>query len=555
MKFLLSLLKSLGTVWKQLTEPIARIDQLEQRRHSRLLSNITLLLLLVAVATYLLPTLFLKYSFTPNELLTVGVIVLLWVVTYALSREGKYTTGTWILIITFSALVIAQAILYAEGSGYYFLYYLILPIFCASAFLSLRATLLVTATLICTLLILPAVVPAFAFEDMPIFFLFLLSAIILIVARHRTRLEKDRQATLVQSEERYRMLFETISEPIAIYEKGIFQDINPAHQQLFGYSREEIIGKPLTDLALAEHHHTLAQNIDCEQFDVAEFVGIRKDGSPVKVEVRARSYAQTEHKIHVATLHDLTERHVAEHSRLDLALEQEKVNLMRRFINDASHDLRTPLSILRSSVYLLKKTTSEERRVHHLEMIDTYTEHLIEMVDNLLNLSRLEKAGSTHFTLAPGDVNTIIHGIMADYAPFATSKDLTLKFLPDSALPPVPMEKDELIRATRQLIINALNYTKEGSVTIRTYHHDREGKTEAIIEVEDTGIGIAQEDLPHIFELFYRADPNRNSDQGGMGLGLGIAQRIIETHHGTIEVESVPGQGSTFRIHLPLQQN
>ncbi len=555
MIYLQASLRKISTLWKQLTEPLANVNLIEQRRHSRLLSNVTLLLMLTAITTYFLPALLLKYAFTVDEFLTVGVMVLLWVITYALGREGKYRTGAWLLIITFSGLVIGQAILYAEVSGYYLLYYLILPIFCASAFLSLRGTLLVSAAHIVVLLVLPSMVPFFAFEDMPIIFIFLLSAVIIIVARHRILLERDRQASLAQSEERYRMLFETISEPIAIYENGIFQDINPAHQQLFGYSRDEIKGKQLTDLAPPQHHAVITQNIDCEQLDVEEFSGLRKDGSVVQVQVRARSYTQTEHKIHVATVHDLTERHLAEQNRLALALEQEKVTLMRRFINDASHDLRTPLSIMRSSIYLLKRTTSEERRIHHVEMIDTYTEHLIKLVDNLLNLSRLERAGNTHFVLTPGDLNTIINEILADYEPFAASKALTLEFLPDSALPLVPMESDEIPRAVRQLIINALNYTKEGGVTIRTLTQAHEGKTEAVIEVEDTGMGIPLDDLPHIFELFYRADPTRNSDQGGMGLGLGIAQRIIETHHGNIEVESTLGKGSIFRIHLPLQQN
>jgi len=133
--------------------------------------------------------------------------------------------------------------------------------------------------------------------------------------------------------------------------------------------------------------------------------------------------------------------------------------------------------------------------------------------------------------------------------PNALRQNLRLEFVPAFDIPDIRMNREELKRAVRHLLDNALSYTPEyGSVTLATGIHGGQ----VYIEVRDTGIGITSGELPLIFERFYRADKARSAKTGGMGLGLPIARRIVEAHGGTITVESTPSEGSTFRILLPV---
>ena len=110
-------------------------------------------------------------------------------------------------------------------------------------------------------------------------------------------------------------------------------------------------------------------------------------------------------------------------------------------------------------------------------------------------------------------------------------------------------DADQLKQVLVALLDNALKYTPyEGTISLSLTTDERF----AIVKVSDTGIGISPDDLPHIFERFYRADRTRSRDRGGSGLGLAIVQSIVQEHHGTIEVESTPGKGSTFTLSLPL---
>ena len=116
-------------------------------------------------------------------------------------------------------------------------------------------------------------------------------------------------------------------------------------------------------------------------------------------------------------------------------------------------------------------------------------------------------------------------------------------------MPTVPGDEDELYRAMINLVENAFNYTPEGGmVAIDTFTHEQH----AVAKVSDTGIGISEAELPHIFDRFYRSEQAKADVKSGSGLGLAIVKRVIDLHHGTIEVKSVPGKGTTFAVRLPV---
>jgi two-component system sensor histidine kinase BaeS len=149
---------------------------------------------------------------------------------------------------------------------------------------------------------------------------------------------------------------------------------------------------------------------------------------------------------------------------------------------------------------------------------------------------------------SPMDINPIVNDLAGDHRRAAAAKGQMLRFEPGIDLPMVEVNETELSQAITHILSNALLYTPEGgSIVLRT----RQENQTVVIEIEDTGIGISEQDLPHIFKRFYRADQARQTG-GHSGLGLAIAQRIIELQSGKIEVISSLGHGSTFRIRLPV---
>lgn len=223
------------------------------------------------------------------------------------------------------------------------------------------------------------------------------------------------------------------------------------------------------------------------------------------------------------------------------------LDAQRRFVADASHELRTPLTTIRGNVGLLRRVTDVDPadRAAALADIDSEAERMSRLVNQLLSLARAD-SGATLKT-QPLDLLPIIRDCGRQLALLAGSAELTSAV--DLPGEPVRVQGDP--DALRQLLLilidNAVKYTPApGAVRLKL---DRDGAT-AVIQVADTGIGIAPEDQPRIFERFYRADPARSGN--GAGLGLAIARRLVEAQQGWIEVESAPGQGSVFRVRLPL---
>lgn len=280
----------------------------------------------------------------------------------------------------------------------------------------------------------------------------------------------------------------------------------------------------------------------------------------------------------VFVLREITDRKRVEQQALDLALERERVRLLQTFIQNASHDFRTPISVILTSAYLLDKLgerastqiTTRAALEHSadrdqpdeqllaaaeavtkmrgkVEAIQVSATRLEKLVESMLEVLQLER--TPQFEFAPADVNSLVADCVQAYQAAAVRNKLRLEFQPDSALPPSPVDAYQLRRAVQQLIDNALHYTPPGgAVAVKTYA----SAAAAVIQISDTGIGIRAADLPHIFEQFYRADQARSDATGGAGLGLAIANCIVTAHQGRIEVESAEGQGSVFRIHLPL---
>lgn len=232
---------------------------------------------------------------------------------------------------------------------------------------------------------------------------------------------------------------------------------------------------------------------------------------------------------------------------VNMAVTKERVNLLHQFITAISHDFRTPLSIINSSLYFIQRSDDPQIRTERANIITRQTAQLEKYIDDLLTISRLEILET--LPRSRMDLNTILDDLHAKIQRPAREKDIRLVITPSDVPLPVFCDYAELSQAAFQIAQNALEYTPS---TGTLYAFTRRRENMAILEIVDSGTGISQKDVQRIFDHFYRADPARNPETGGTGLGLSIVRRVIELHEGYVEVDSEIGQGSTFRIVLPL---
>lgn len=232
---------------------------------------------------------------------------------------------------------------------------------------------------------------------------------------------------------------------------------------------------------------------------------------------------------------------------VNMAVTKERVNLLHQFITAISHDFRTPLSIINSSLYFIQRSDDPNTRAERAHIITQQTAQIEKYIDDLLTISRLEILETLPRSRI--DLNVILDDLHAKIQRPAQEKNIRVIFTPSDAPLPVLCDYAELSQAAFQIAQNALEYTPSTGI-LQAFTGRREKM--AVLEIVDNGSGIDPKDLQRIFEHFYRADQARNPETGGTGLGLSIVRRIVELHEGYVEVESEPGQGSIFRIVLPL---
>lgn len=234
---------------------------------------------------------------------------------------------------------------------------------------------------------------------------------------------------------------------------------------------------------------------------------------------------------------------------LELKREHEQLQHFEELVSDLSHDMRSSLSHIQTCLYILKNTADPDRQQQYFKRLEAQVQGLSKLVEDTLTTSRL--SNDSALQLMPANLNALLQSLMDVCYLHIEQQELGLRLDFEADLPPVLVNEIELSRALSNLIENALTYTPQGgSITIRTFTEE----ADVVVQVMDTGIGIARDELPRIFERFYRSDEARQSNQNGTGLGLAISSRIVELHGGKMAIRSEPGQGSTFSIHLPAIQ-
>lgn len=231
----------------------------------------------------------------------------------------------------------------------------------------------------------------------------------------------------------------------------------------------------------------------------------------------------------------------------------EALNRMKdEFIRMATHDLRNPLNVILGYTSVLGRLeiveTQQKLRDESLQAIQHNVQKMRGLVTDILDVAQVETG--TGLTFAPLSLKAFLEKSLADFYVVAQQKQITLRFVPPESDAEVSVDGHYMARVVDNLVSNAIKYTpSSGTVTVTAC---LEGEY-AVIRIADTGIGIAQDDLPHLFDAFYRVSHVQHEDIEGSGLGLSIVKTIVEKHGGQIAVESEPGKGSTFSIRLPKQ--
>jgi len=232
-----------------------------------------------------------------------------------------------------------------------------------------------------------------------------------------------------------------------------------------------------------------------------------------------------------------------------IAIENARLFQQSDLLSEVVHELRTPLTSIRgySKMLLIAEGIAQDKKLEFAETIHREAIRLGQMINDFLDLARLE-SGRTYMAQEPVNMSEVISETLAILQPQAAERQVSIALQVPEILPTVVGDADRLKQVMVNLVSNAVKYNHEGG---RVDIEVKVGKDELNVAVKDTGRGIPKEDRHHIFEKFYRVDDSEQQSKG-TGLGLSVAKHIVEVHGGTISVQSVQGQGSTFAFTLPL---
>jgi two-component system sensor histidine kinase ResE len=356
-----------------------------------------------------------------------------------------------------------------------------------------------------------------------------------ITDRKLAEQERARHLDLVQAAEaHYRTLFEGMADAALVIDpSGRILDANPAAIELLRYSRDELIDLELT--AFIPNQRTMLISALRQLRAAGSWRGEtevrRVDGVTLTVEARVTATHLPNGAVYIAVLRDISERRAVE-------------RMQRDFITVVSHELLSPLTTLKAVSELLNERGVARKRA--VEAIARQVRRLERLAGDVLDVARLE---SGQLTLQRSTID------LTEIARCATAQARVLE--PNCVLelhvPPEPCwghwDYDRIEQVVQNLLSNAIKYSPDGGkIEVRL---ERVGGF-ACIQVADHGVGIAPEALPHLFDRFYRADRGEDSRAQGVGLGLYIANWIVQAHGGQMAVESILGHGSTFSFILPL---
>jgi PAS domain S-box-containing protein len=544
---LLRFISPILPLWHLLVEPSAKLLDPALRRQSRLLNY--LLLPIFASLVVLANWSGSSSGYLAYVLFNLAIVIAV----YLLNHEGYYLAAASVVCVLVSGSAFLNFMLreqYQLITPEFALFRVMPAVLIAHLLLPLRGMLLVSVVNLLSVGIIGLVARGmYPFLFTVFFFTIITTALTAISAvwrKHSLDQIEQQANALRESEARFRSMLEASFETLMLYQDNRIIDINSAVEPLLGYTAQEMIGRSVIDF-VEPPYEAQFQNGDPAQSSAPFHILLRrKNGSALRAEVRSKWLWHKGQSIRAIAVRDITELKNQE----ELNIEREKVSVLQKFIGNLSHDLRTPLSVINTSIYLINKLEQDPERQHHqIDVLRSQAAHMQRLLEDLISMARLDKADTSAFNFRWVNLNEPISQAISEHQNMALRKNQTLTYQFAPNLPKTLVDVNEFKLAIKHLILNGLSYTGEGGIVSVETSVD---PTHVIVQVRDTGVGIEPDHMPHIFEHFYRADEARG-DEGGTGVGLTIAKKIVEAHGGTIRVESQPNQGSIFSIFLPIQ--
>jgi len=380
--------------------------------------------------------------------------------------------------------------------------------------------------------------------------------------------ERDKTERRIRQSETMKtaMLESSLDAIITIDQFGNIVEFSPSAEEIFGYSRKELIGQSMAERIIpgelrGAHEQGMTHYLKTGEANVfgqrLELKALRKNGEEFPCEV-AITPLEVNNKIYfTAFLRDITSRKEFEQA-LYVAKEQaEQANEAKSyFLATMSHEIRTPMNGIMGTLSLLHDTTLNNEQQKYVRTANDAGNALLTIIDDVLDFSKIE-AGKLELDLIPFDLRKLIENITELFSAKAYDKSIEIACNLPADLPQEFIgDKGRIRQAILNLVSNAVKFTDKGYVAIVVNINSiKNSIADITIKVIDTGIGIAKDHQENLFEQFVQADGSYSRKFGGTGLGLAISKRLINLMNGDIELDSDTNKGSTFRVSLKIEVN
>jgi PAS domain S-box-containing protein len=363
---------------------------------------------------------------------------------------------------------------------------------------------------------------------------------------------------------RYKTLLENANDLIMLVDKGSARlvEVNRKCEGVLGYSRHDLINRLYFDLFLDEDRNQVRRDfislLDKGSMTFVDRKMVNRDGNPVYVDINANLIKLQDGVFVQMIVHNVSQRRLLEQQIIKQNRHLQEINkkltdvdkMKTEFLANISHELRTPLSIIIAYSESLKDAAlPEDTRRQFTDVIIENGANLLQLINNLLDLSKLEASGQA-LNMSLSHIHDVIKSLWPAMLHKAAAKNITLSFTADPRVPVTYLDNAQVVQVLSCLIQNAIKFTDcGGSARVETVFTGKEIR----VHVKDTGTGIPEDEVQHIFETFRQVDGSASRKWGGLGIGLALAKHIVELHKGRLWVESEYGSGSTFTVALPLE--
>ena len=353
-----------------------------------------------------------------------------------------------------------------------------------------------------------------------------------VTDRHRA------EEKLRASEQRWRRISEATFEGIGFSENGVVVDVNTQLADILGGTAEELVGRPVVELVAPEDRERVAAALRRESAVAYEHRALRKDGTTVLVETRARALTFEGRELRVTAVRDVSER-----ARLEAELRRrERLAAIGALVGGVAHEVRTPLFSISATLDALEADARNGEAEQELKaLLRSQVSRLSNLMQDLLEYSRPPRLRLA--TVSPADA---VRQAVSHCQRLAEQSDVRILPQLPADLPEVQLDLGRIEQVIENLIANAVQHSPRGASVAVSGVAARAPRAGVLLSVEDDGPGIPESDLDRVFEPFF------SRRRGGTGLGLAIAQRFVEAHGGTLSAANrVAARGATFTVFLP----